>query len=103
MENGSDIALLMIGGQSKNTPVTVALDSAPVSTTDRFVTIGWGEDRNGQVDEALREAGSMDIIQNKYCDEENGWPFIRDDMICAAGIFSGENVCQGDALYLIKS
>lgn len=97
--DGSDIALLLMDNLSENTPVAMALESVSTSNTERVVAIGWGEDESGNSDGDLKEAKNIQIIQNRFCnDEEEGWPFVKDSMICAEGTFSGQNLCRGELL-----
>lgn len=96
-EDGYDIALVLVNGQSKHPPAGMALALKPSFSTDKVVALGWGKDKTGKMVKDLQQTTSVEVIQNRFCDDEDYWPSLKESMICAFGIESNQNLCEGMA------
>ena len=74
-----------------------ALSLKPSFSTDRVVALGWGKDKTGKMVKDLQQTTSVEVIQNRFCDDEDYWPSLKESMICAFGIESNQNLCEGMA------
>lgn len=99
VEDGNDIALLMLEGESEHTPVRLPEARDTPIPGEALVAIGWGETENGQIPQDLQQATEIRFIDNNFCDDEDVWgPNIQSSMLCAFGFDNGQNVCKGAVL-----
>ncbi|CAD7700222.1 unnamed protein product [Ostreobium quekettii] len=95
-ENGSDIALLLLNGSSKHVPLAMPQGIKGLFATDRVYFVGWGRDEAGRLAEDLRVDGDIHIVDNRFCDGDDAWPFLKDSMVCALGVNRPPDLCAGN-------
>lgn len=98
-EDGYDIALLQLRGESVNQPVPIAVRPNVLNGVQRVSALGWGLAEDGESAQDLQHTGKLTVLQNNYCnDEEDGWGgIIQETMVCAFGLGDGGDTCPGDS------
>lgn len=96
VEDGNDIALLMLDEESKKTPIGMPTKSESILGGESLVAIGWGQQEDGMRPTFLQESTSIRFIENRFCQDADAWgDIIQSSMLCAFGF--GQDVCQGDS------
>eukprot|EP00803_Ostreobium_quekettii_P010047 evm.model.scf_433.4 EVM.evm.TU.scf_433.4 scf_433:47260-51474(-) len=91
IEDGYDIALIVLDGESSRSVIGLAAAKTQVRQNDRVAMVGWGLDGTGKKVQELQLVEDVQVVMNDFCDEENGWPFLKDTMLCTTQI----DLCRG--------
>ncbi|GMH35603.1 hypothetical protein BSKO_03471 [Bryopsis sp. KO-2023] len=94
VEDGFDIALLLLREESKKPPAVLAHRQQRIEGGAFLATVGWGRTSNrGSFPDVLQLADGIEYVENKQC--KLGWPGLKGNMICAFSASQG--TCKGDS------
>ena len=94
VEDGNDIALLMLNGESRHAPIRLPEERDIIRSGESLSALGWGLTVDGLLPQDLQEANALQLIDNKSCEDILNFT-IQSSMVCTLGITINQGLCRG--------